>query len=121
MKKWIASFAAVTSAALLALVFAGDSGAALVADDTAPLNEHAAGAPPAANPQFSAVSEPGDSVFVAASSRRSEPSVDFGRSVADAAVPSCLDPRVIEHALFVTQGLLRMPFLVNAAADGTCR
>jgi hypothetical protein len=121
MKKWFASLAVVASTALLATAFAGDGGAALVPDDIASLDEHAARDPAAANPQFAAVGEPGNLVFVDATSLRSEPSADFGRGVAAAAVPSCLDPRALEHGMFVAEGLLRVPFLVGAAADGACR
>ena len=51
----------------------------------------------------------------------SEPWVDFRLSVADAAVPNCLDPDAARHGPFVAEGLLRAPFLLNAAAEGACR
>jgi hypothetical protein len=45
----------------------------------------------------------------------------FRRSVADAATASCFDSHALAHQEFVADGLLRLPFLVQAATDGTCR
>jgi len=45
----------------------------------------------------------------------------FRHSVADAATASCFDPHALAHQEFVVEGLLRLPFMVQAATDGTCR
>jgi hypothetical protein len=45
----------------------------------------------------------------------------FRQSVADAATASCFDSHALAHQEFVVEGLLRLPFLVQAATDGTCR
>ena len=45
----------------------------------------------------------------------------FRHSVADAATASCFDSHALAHQEFVVEGLLRLPFLVQAATDGTCR
>ena len=88
-------------------------------DEVELLDQHPVRASPAEKLQSADV-DPGDSVFVGANLLRSEPCPELGQSV-DAAVPSCLDPRAAQHSLFVADGLLRMPFLVGEAADGTCR
>jgi hypothetical protein len=90
-------------------------------DDLALLDEHATLNSGTDNPPSPAAGGPSDSVFVGASLPRAEPWLDFDRSVAAAAVPSCLDPRAPPHALFVPEGLLSMPFLVSGAVDGACR
>ena len=41
----------------------------------------------------------------------------FRQSVSSAATPDCLDP----NAFPAVQGLLRLPFLLHAAAVGKCR
>jgi hypothetical protein len=120
MKNWIASCAIVASTALLAPAFAGDDGAASVPDAMA-LLEHASAGSAAADQQFAVAGEPSDTVFVEATPHLSDSLPTFGRRLADAATPSCLDSSAAQHALFVPEGLLRMPFLVNAAADGSCR
>jgi hypothetical protein len=121
MKNWIASCAIVASAALLAPAFAGDDGGASVPDAMALLDEHASAGSAAADQQFAVVGEPSDTVFVEGTSHLSDSWPAFGRRLTDAATPSCLDSSAAQHALFVPEGLLRMPFLVSAAADGTCR
>ena len=45
----------------------------------------------------------------------------FERSVSGAAMSSCLGPDALSHRGFAVEGLLRLPFLVGAAAAGTCR
>jgi hypothetical protein len=90
-------------------------------DALALLAEHATVDSGTDNPPPPAAGEPSDPVLVGASLPRAQPWLDFDRSVAAAAVPSCLDPRAAQHALFVAEGLLSMPFLVSAAADGACR
>jgi hypothetical protein len=45
----------------------------------------------------------------------------FRHSVSGAATSSCFDPDALSHEEFAVQGLLRLPFLVRAASDGTCR
>jgi hypothetical protein len=45
----------------------------------------------------------------------------FRQSVVDAAKASCFDSHALAHQEFVVEGLLRLPFLVQAATDGTCR
>jgi hypothetical protein len=108
-------------------------------DDVALVDEHATRNPLADNPPAArlderatrtspvdkappaALDEPRTSVFVRANFARSEPWVGFRVSVADAAVPKCLDPDAARHGPFVAQGLLRAPFLLNAAAEGACR
>jgi hypothetical protein len=90
-------------------------------DDLASPDEHPTLNSGTDNPSSAAAGQPGDSVFVGASLPRAESWLDFDRGVAAAAAPSCLDPRAAQHALFVADGLLSMPFLVSAAADGACR
>jgi hypothetical protein len=90
-------------------------------DDVASVDERATRNSPADNAPPAALDKPGTSVFVRANSARSEPWVDFRLSVADAAVPNCLDPDAARHGPFVAEGLLRAPFLLNAAAEGACR
>jgi hypothetical protein len=90
-------------------------------DDVALVDEHATRNSPANNAPPAALDKPGPSVFVRANFARSEPWVDFRVSVADAAVPKCLDPDAARHGPFVAEGLLRAPFLLNAAAEGACR
>ena len=84
-------------------------------DERATRNSPANNAPPAA------LDKPGPSVFVRANLARSKPWGDFRVSVADAAVPNCLDPDAARHGPLVAEGLLRAPFLLNAAAEGACR
>jgi len=90
-------------------------------DDVASVDEHATRNSPADNAPPATLDKPGTSVFVRANFARSEPWVDFRLSVADAAVPNCLDPDAARHGPFVAEGLLRAPFLLNAAAEGACR
>jgi len=45
----------------------------------------------------------------------------FRRSIAGAATSSCFDAAAPSQQDFAAEGLLRLPFLVQAAADGTCR
>ncbi len=90
-------------------------------DDVALVDEHATRNSPADNPPAAGLDKPGTSVFVRANFARSEPWVDFRLSVAHAAVPNCLDPDAARHGPFVAEGLLRAPFLLNAAAEGACR
>jgi hypothetical protein len=108
-------------------------------DDVALVDEHATRNSPADNPPAAGLDElatrkspadyapaaaldkPGASVSVRANVARSEPWVDFRRSVADAAVPNCLGPDAARHESFVAEGLLRAPFLLNAAAESACR
>lgn len=45
----------------------------------------------------------------------------FRRSMAGAATSSCFGSEALPHRELAVQGLLRLPFLVLAAADGTCR
>jgi hypothetical protein len=45
----------------------------------------------------------------------------FRRSLASAATSSCFGPDALSHQEFAAEGLLRLPFLVGAAADGACR
>jgi hypothetical protein len=114
--------ALVVAAALVAtLVTCANARTSKPPDDLASLDEHATLNSGTDNPPSAAGGQPIDSVSVGASLPRGEPWLDFDRSVAAAAVPSCLDPRAAQHALFVAEGLLRMPFLVSAAADGACR
>jgi hypothetical protein len=44
----------------------------------------------------------------------------FRRSVAGAATSSCFGPYAVAHQQFVVDGLLRVPFLIRAATDGSC-
>jgi hypothetical protein len=90
-------------------------------DDVALVDEHATRNSPANNAPPAALDKPGPSVFVRANLARSEPWVDFRVSVADAAAPNCLDPDAARRGPFVAEGLLRAPFLLNAAAEGACR
>jgi hypothetical protein len=112
----------VVAAALVAILVAcADASAPKPPDDLALLAERATWDSRTDNPPPAAAAEPSDSVFVGPSLPRAQPWLDFDRSVAGAAVPSCLDSRAAQHALFVAEGLLSMPFLVSAAADGACR
>jgi len=45
----------------------------------------------------------------------------FRRSVSGAAMSSCFGPDALPHEEFAVEGLLRLPFLVQAAATGACR
>ena len=45
----------------------------------------------------------------------------FRHSVSDAAASSCFDPHALAHEGLAVQGLLRLPFLVQAAAASACR
>jgi hypothetical protein len=45
----------------------------------------------------------------------------FRRSVSGAATSSCFGPDALPHQEFAVEGLLRLPFLVQAAAAGACR
>jgi hypothetical protein len=115
-------FGLAAAAVLAAALFASPTALAQEHDDeVALLVEHATRDSPAPNPQSPAVDKPSDSVLVGADVSGSEPWVDFRHGVADAAVPNCVDPRSAQHAVFVAEGLLRVPFLVGAAADGACR
>lgn len=90
-------------------------------DDFALLDQHSIRASPLENFQSAADVQPVDSVEVGANLSRSEPWPEFGQSEADAAAPSCLDAHEAQHALFMPDDLLRMPFLVSEAADHACR
>jgi hypothetical protein len=61
------------------------------------------------------------SVIVGAHLPNPEPWDTFDRSVSGAATSSCFGPDALPHAEFAVEGLLRLPFLVRAAAAGTCR
>lgn len=90
-------------------------------DDFALLDQRSIQASPAENFQSAVDAQPDDAVLVGANLSRPEPWPEFGQSEADAAVPSCLDPHEAQHALFMPDDLLRMPFLASEAADGACR
>jgi hypothetical protein len=65
-------------------------------------------------------------LVVGASRLAPEPEIwdGFRRSVAEAATSSCFDPHALshqDHQELAVEGLLRVPFLVRAVADGTCR
>jgi hypothetical protein len=62
-----------------------------------------------------------DSVVVNGDLAHSELWADFRRTVAGASVPSCLSSDTQSHETFLAQGLLRMPILLAAAANGACR
>jgi hypothetical protein len=61
------------------------------------------------------------SVLVRATFPDPEPWENFGRSVSGGAMPNCFGPDAVSHEGFAVQGLLRLPFLVHAAAAGACR
>jgi hypothetical protein len=63
----------------------------------------------------------GDSVSVVLNFPDPEPWDGFRHSVSDAAASSCFGPDALPHEEFAVQGLLRLPFLVQAAAASTCR
>jgi len=67
------------------------------------------------------VDEAGISVTVSANSLESEPWDSFRHSVAGAATSSCFGPDALPHEEVAVQGLLRLPFLVHAAATSACR
>jgi hypothetical protein len=45
----------------------------------------------------------------------------FRQSVTQTATPGCLQPDALRREPFAAQGLLRLPFLLHAAAVGNCR
>jgi hypothetical protein len=51
----------------------------------------------------------------------SDPWEDFRQSVATAPTPSCFSSDPMPQEQFEPQGLLRLPFLLHAAAVGKCR
>jgi hypothetical protein len=61
------------------------------------------------------------SLIVSANFRDPEAWDGFRQSVSGAATSSCFAPDALSHEEFAVQGLLRLPFLVRAASDGTCR
>lgn len=61
------------------------------------------------------------SVTLSANSLESEPWNSFRHSVAGAATSSCFGPDALPHEELAVEGLLRLPFLVHAAATGACR
>jgi hypothetical protein len=67
------------------------------------------------------VDEAGISVTASANPLESEPWDSFRHSVAGAATSSCFGPDALPHEEFAVQGLLRLPFLVHAAATSACR
>jgi hypothetical protein len=67
------------------------------------------------------VDEAGVSVTVSANSLESEPWDSFRQSVAGAATSSCFGPDALPHEELAVGGLLRLPFLVHAAAASACR
>ena len=50
-----------------------------------------------------------------------EPWENFRQSMSGAAVPSCFGPTALSHQGFSAEGLLALPFLVQAAVVGKCR
>jgi hypothetical protein len=60
-------------------------------------------------------------LIVSANFRDPEAWDGFRQSVSGAATSSCFAPDALSHEEFAVQGLLRLPFLVRAASDGTCR
>jgi hypothetical protein len=66
--------------------------------------------------------DPGASlVIVGADFPKPESWDAFGRSVSGAATSSCFGADALSHQGLVVEGLLRLPFLLHAAAAGTCR
>jgi hypothetical protein len=51
----------------------------------------------------------------------SDPWEGFRQSMASAAVPDCFSSNAAPHGSFAAQGLLALPFLLQAAATGKCR
>jgi ABC-type transport system substrate-binding protein len=68
-----------------------------------------------------AVDQAISSLTVSANIPESEPWDSFRQSVAAAAAPSCFGPDALAHEEFAVKGLLRLPFLVRAAAASACR
>ena len=68
-----------------------------------------------------AVDQPSSSVTVSANSLESEPWDSFRHTVAGAATSSCFGPDALPHEELAVEGLLRLPFLVHAAATSACR
>jgi hypothetical protein len=62
-----------------------------------------------------------DSIIVDANLPDPEAWDNFDRSVAGAATSSCFGPEALPHGEFAVEGLLRLPFLVRAAAASSCR
>ena len=52
---------------------------------------------------------------------QSDPWQDFSQAVASAGTPSCFSTDPMPQGQFEPQGLLRLPFLLHAAAVGKCR
>lgn len=86
--------------------------------------------PRAATGQLTAsTSEPGDlavdqairSVTLRTNAMEAEPWDSFRQSVAGAATSSCFGPDALAHEEVPVGGLLRLPFLVHAAATSACR
>jgi hypothetical protein len=67
------------------------------------------------------VDQPSSSMTVSANLAESEPWDGFRHSVAGAATSSCFGPDALPHEQLVVEGLLRLPFLVHAAAASACR
>jgi hypothetical protein len=62
-----------------------------------------------------------DSVIVGANLPDPEAWDSFDRSMSSAATSSCFGPDALPHGEFAVEGLLRLPFLVRAAAASSCR
>jgi hypothetical protein len=74
-----------------------------------------------AGSQWTTTDRASDSVVVNGDPSHSELWADFRRTVADASVPSCFSSDAQSHEALLAEGLLRMPILLGAAANGTCR
>jgi hypothetical protein len=85
-------------------------------DDAVP--EPTADGPQAAD---STLDQATSSVTVSATLPKSDRWDAFRESVGSAATPSCFGSDALPHEEFAVDGLLRLPFLAQAAATGTCR
>ena len=97
--------------------------ATLIAFDAAQAQERAAYIQPSAATVMAAV-QPIDSAHIGldpANSLESEPWDSFRHTVAGAATSSCFGSDALPHEELAVEGLLRLPFLVHAAATSACR
>jgi hypothetical protein len=117
---WIAGFAVAMFAAVSRTSF-GDAPPGEMRYDIVLLAEDPTPDSAAGTSKSAIVDEAPGSVVAGATSLHAQAWADFRRGVADAAAPDCIDPGAVAHQTFIVEGLLRIPFLARAAADGSCR